>query len=89
MTNDRKLELNEIGNTYVGARDRFVVSLVVGYEADENIQTPVDALRYALELTRDEGSADTHWYVFDRQTGELHLIEQEQIEPPVGWEEEG
>ena len=79
--NDRKLEIHEIGNTYVGADDRFVVSLVIGYAAEDDVQTPEDALKHALDLTRDGGSWDTNWYVYDRQTGELHLFEQKIGEP--------
>jgi hypothetical protein len=73
--------VRELGNTYVGEKDRFVVSLVVGYEESEGVSTPEEALASALDLTRDGGSWDTHWYVFDRQTGTLHLFEQKVGEP--------
>lgn len=79
--NDRKLDLHEIGNTYVGQKDRFVVSLVVGYEENDECRTPEEALAHAIDLTRDGGSWDTHWYVYDRQTKTLHLLEQKQGEP--------
>ena len=80
-TNPRKLAIEEIGNTYVGEKDRFVVSLVVGYSEDDGVKTPEEALAWALELTRDGGSWDTNWYVFDRKTGALHMLEQKQGEP--------
>lgn len=67
--------LKELGNTYVDADDRYVVSLIVGY-SDEHVNSPEQAAAAALDLTRDDGSADTHWYVYDRVTRTLHLIEQ-------------
>lgn len=79
--NPRKLLIEEIGNTYVGEKDRFVVSLVVGYSEDDGVETPEEALRSALDLTRDGGSWDTNWYVFDRKTGTMHLLEQKHGEP--------
>ncbi len=75
------LKIEEIGNTYVGPEDRFVVSLVVGYnQEDSGVRTAKQAARAALQLTLDEGSNDTHWYVFDRKTGVLSLFEQKEIE---------
>lgn len=77
MAKGKSLKLKEIGNTYVSSCDRFVVSLVVGCNVEsDGVKTPKQALAAALDLTTDEGSCDTHWYVFDRQTGDLHLIEQ-------------
>ena len=73
--------VEQIGNTYVSDEDRFVVSLVVGYAEDEDVTTAHQAAAKALSLTRDLGSFDTHWYVYDRQTGELALIEQGEFDP--------
>lgn len=71
----------EVGNTYVGPEDRFVVSLIVGYPSGEcDVHTPEQAAAMALELTRDEGSSDTHWYVYDRETKQLQIIEQRYFE---------
>ena len=71
-----ELDPKELGNTYVGNRDRFVVSLVVGYAEDDGPTTPEQAVKAAIELTTDEGSYSTHWYCYDRQTKILHMIEQ-------------
>ena len=65
---------DEIGNTYLCDADRFVVSLVVGYEAGDGVsgpRTPAEAVLHALNLTRDQedGSFGTHWYCIDRKTG--------------------
>jgi len=56
-----------------------VVSLIVTY-SDNEAHSPEDAVAKTLELTRDDGSSKTHWYVFDRQTQTLHLIQQGPIE---------
>lgn len=75
------INADEIGNTYVCDEDRFVVSLVAGYSPKrDGVKTPKDAVRAALELTRDDGASDTHWYVFDRKTGEMHMIEQGEVD---------
>lgn len=78
--------LAELGNTYCGPNDRFVVSLIIGYGDgdDDGPKTARQAAHHALELTRDEGSADTHWYVFDRKTREMRLFEQKEIERDLG-----
>lgn len=84
---ERHFEAKEILNTYCGRGNRFVVSLLVGYagyEGDE-IDTPEAAAAAALDLTRDGSSGDTHWGVFDRQTGVLHLLEQKDFEPQSDW----
>lgn len=69
----------EIGNTYVQDDERYVVSLIVGYHEDDagSVQ---EAAQAALALTRGEGSDGTHWYVYDRATGVLHLLEQRAFE---------
>jgi hypothetical protein len=76
--------LKEIGNTHVSPSDRFVVSLVVGYdpsdESQKHITTPARALGAALNLIKDEGWEDTNWYCFDRVTGTLHVLEQHEEE---------
>lgn len=72
----------ELGNTYAGPNDRFIVSLIVGYQDTDKHQpaTAKQAGAAALDLTTDDGSHDTHWYVFDRKTGELHMFEQGDLE---------
>jgi len=68
---------HEIGNTYVSGRDRYVVSLVVGYSEEDLAEcSPTEALAQALQLITDEGAAGTHWYVYDRQEKHLYQLEQ-------------
>lgn len=87
MSYDPHVEIQELGNTYVSRGNRFVVSLLVGYGGDEdpNITDAETAAAAALALTRDEGSYGTQWYVFDRETGVLHMIEQRDIEEKADW----
>lgn len=72
--------LDELGNTYVESENRYVVSLIVGYN-DNDVISPVHAVAAALDLTRNGDSYSTHWWVYDRQTQTLHLVEQEAAEP--------
>ena len=75
------LKPHEIKTIYVGPKDRFVVSLIVGYtEHDGGVATPKEAARAALQLTRDEGSSGTYWHVFDRKTSHSHNFEQGEFE---------
>jgi ribosomal protein L40E len=85
---DSELNPAELGNTYVSSSNRYVVSLIVGYDDNEagEVRTPHEAARAALGLTTDGGAADTHWYVYDRQTKILHLIEQGEFDPECGAE---
>jgi hypothetical protein len=88
MTNEPKryipegraeLTMEEIGNTYVGPNDRFVVSLVVGYSPEDGVTSPLYALKAALELIGVEGY-DTHWYVHDRENNITRQFEQHEAE---------
>lgn len=73
----------EVDSIYVDRNSRFVVSLIVGYAEDEGVMSPEGAIHAALELTRDEGCATTHWCVYDRLTGIAKIIEQQMIEDYV------
>lgn len=77
--------LEETASIYVGDRERYVVSLIVGYEDDE-VKSPLDAARAALALTNDEGASGTHWFVHDRETGERHCFEQREFDPAGEWQ---
>jgi hypothetical protein len=61
----------EVGSIYVDENERFVVSLIVGYSEDALSSTgrvtAKTAALAAVELTRDEGSSDTKWFVYDRK----------------------
>jgi len=71
--------ITELGNTYVHPNDRYVVSLIVGYE-DKEATSPEHAAAAALALTQDVDAGGTQWYVYDRKTGMLHLLEQSDFE---------
>jgi hypothetical protein len=72
----------EIDSIYVHPNERFVVSLIVGYggPGQGEVRSPRRAAAAALDLTRDEGSNGTHWFVYDRKTGAMHLFEQDEFE---------
>jgi hypothetical protein len=83
----------EVGTIYVGDKDRFIVSLVVGYDTETIREAmgegfdraPVEqkakvAAAAALELTSDEGSSGTYWFVYDRKTKRLFSFEQSEFE---------
>jgi len=86
-----ELLLNLLGRdpefAYVEESDRYLVLFAVSY-ADESdptdlgdrVHSPRDAAHWAYELTRDGGSADTQWAVFDRETGSWTNFEQSEIE---------
>ena len=71
-------KLHELDSTYCADKDRFVVSMIVSYDHDPEaeIETPEQAAAAALNLIRGEGCGDTQWYVYDRKTGKMHMIEQ-------------
>jgi hypothetical protein len=77
---DVHFTLDEIGNTYVHITDRFVVSLMVGYYSPSEVNTPEEAVAAALRLVKGSDADDTNWYCFDRRTGQLHLIRQQDVE---------
>ena len=69
---------DEVRSIYVGATDRYVVMLVVGYKGGaDGVGSPEEAAFYALDLTQDDGWSDTTWVVLDRATGQYHALEQD------------
>lgn len=67
----------ELESTYVDPDDRFVVSLLVGYNpADGHVLTVEEAANAALQLTHDGDSGGTNWYVHDRETKKTVMLEQ-------------
>jgi len=71
----------ELDSTYADRQDRFVVSLIVTCDpARDAVKSPAEAVKAALQLTRDEGSHDTQWYCYDRKTKQMHMIEQEKVD---------
>lgn len=75
-----------VAEPYVDGTDlveRFVVTLVVGYDQETTggmVTEPTEAARAALELTRDVQARSTVWHVFDRHTGQLHRLEQSEFD---------
>lgn len=61
--------------------ERFVATLVVGYDSDTTTDTdPKQAALYALNLTRDEQARSTVWHVHDRHTGKTHRFDQSEFD---------
>ena len=79
--------LSTQASLYVDPDDRYVVMLAASYPAvgsaparSYGVADAREAAHWALQLTRDAGSDGTHWYVLDRQTGEVHDYEQAEFE---------
>lgn len=75
----KQFTFDEVDSDYCVIQDRYVVSLVVSYPSEPDyggVESPEEAVAYALDLTRDAGSRSTIWFVHDRVTGETHRVEQ-------------
>lgn len=77
MDDFRQLLAGNSAFTYVRPHERYLVVLAVSYphdsdptETGERLASSRDAAHWAPELTRDGGSADTQWAVFDAEIGE-------------------
>jgi hypothetical protein len=79
----RAYGLHETATIYVADHERWVVSLIVGYGTDADVSSPLQAARAALELTTEVGSDGTHWFVYDRETGRMHLFKQDEFDPAL------
>lgn len=84
-----KVLLVEIDTIYADEKDRFIVSLIVGYSEDDlsgespgevSDITPQQAAAQALDLTRDEGARGTHWFVYDRKERQMFMLEQSEFD---------
>jgi hypothetical protein len=71
----------------VSVDDRYVVIYALSFDHDdqpsksgEEVHCARDAAHFALELTRDAGSADGIWRVFDRLTEQWSSFSQGEIE---------
>lgn len=71
--------LSTENSRYVTDNDRYVVMLAVGYGDEDGVTSILDAAHSALNLTEDEGCADTLWLVLDRETGEVVELDQGQF----------
>lgn len=88
LSNGAIVHENEIDSIYVanqydtnlGRHERFIVSLICGYGEEDEVVSPQQAVAAALALTRDAGQSDTHWFVFDRKTGEKTFVEQGEVQ---------
>jgi hypothetical protein len=75
-----RVRADEVSTIYAGDRDRYIVSLIVGYGEDDDVTDPRKAAYHALRLTQDDGSPDTMWRVYDRVTGETFEYTQRELE---------
>jgi hypothetical protein len=72
MPRDDIFQRHEVSSLYATARDRFVVSLVVGFGTwPRAAKTPNEALRDALVFA---DCKETVWFVYDRATGSLQAL---------------
>jgi hypothetical protein len=72
MPREDIFERREVGSLYTTARDRFVVSLVVGFGGwPRAAKTAEEALRDAMVFA---DCKDTVWFVYDRLTGTLRAL---------------
>lgn len=81
LFNGGRYTLEETASIYVDPDERWVVSYIVGYSEADEVCDHTEAAAAALEFLRAEDSDDRNWFVFDRQTSTLHLIEQGSFDP--------
>ena len=73
--------LQELGSIYARLKQRFLVTFVASYSPrQDGVKTPLEAANAALNLTRDDGSEDTQWYVFDRTHGRGEFLRQRRFD---------
>ncbi len=64
-----------------GDQERFIVSLIVGYdEQRDNIVSPEQAVAAAVALTKEQDQDSTSWCVFDCLTGTKKFISQGHVQ---------
>lgn len=68
----------ETASSYAGWNDRWIVSLIVGYGAEE-AKTAAAACESAHDLVVGAGSEGTRWYVHDRVDGSTVVIPQSRL----------
>jgi len=73
----------------VAPGERYLVLYAISYDHDDapsptgdDVRSPREAAHRALELTRDVGSADTPWLVYDAVTEKWSSFSQSEIETP-------
>lgn len=65
----------ETASSYAGWNDRWIVSLIAGYDADA-VSTAVGACAAARDLVVGPGRDGTRWFVHDRAAGSTVVIPQ-------------
>jgi hypothetical protein len=73
------LGLNDVASIYVDDRDRFIVSLIVGYSDDE-ARSAEQAGALGLMLTQGAQQRSTVWSVYDRVTDTHSRFEQAELQ---------
>lgn len=76
-------------SVYILEGDRYVVCLAGTYGNNDDKVTSVEQAAAAmLALTLDKSSTGTMWFVFDRKTGDHHILDQSEFEEIIhdrGW----
>jgi len=70
----------EVSSVYVGPKDRYVVSLIVGVPNSE-VSDAESAALSVLSLVTGPERANVVWTVFDRETGEQVDLQQASFDP--------
>jgi hypothetical protein len=73
------LGLNDVASIYVDDRDRFIVSLIVGYSDDE-ARSAEQAGALGLMVTQGPQQRSTVWSVYDRVTDTHSRFEQAELQ---------
>jgi hypothetical protein len=69
---------SEVSSVYVSPRDRYVVSFIVGYSA-EQVDNTAQAAAAAVQMLTGEDSSLAHISVCDRHTGETVDLTLEEV----------
>lgn len=80
VLSQERVRVEDVSSVYLGDRDRWVVSFIVGYAEDDEVGSARDAARCALQLTTDDGRRDIVWRVYDREAEETFEFTQREID---------
>jgi len=77
-TNPEATCAHEVATIYPYAGDRFIVSMIFGYSKRDDVETVKQAAKAAYDYVRT-ASDGTVLHVFDRETGEMHALEEREF----------